>query len=157
VGLASYTSRNYDRAIIQFQKTLELDPNFPPPHTFLAAAYEQKGCLKKLSPRFKEPSALRKAPPKTLAMASSATVYAVSGRKAEAHKILAELQRLSERSYVAATDIALVYSGLGEKDKSFAWLDKAYEEHSFSLSQIKVEPGSMPSVPTRASLTYCVA
>ncbi|HZE82539.1 MAG TPA: tetratricopeptide repeat protein [Candidatus Polarisedimenticolia bacterium] len=140
VGLASYTSRNYDRAIVQFQKTLELDPNFPPPHTFLAAAYEQKGMFEEAIATFQRAISVTQGPPKTLAMASLGHVYAVSGRKAEAHKILAELQRLSERSYVAATDIALVYSGLGEKDKSFAWLDKAYEEHSFSLSQIKVEP-----------------
>ena len=63
-----------------------------------------------------------------------------SGRKAEARKILAELQSLSEHSYVPATDMALIYAGLGDKDKAFAWLDKAYEEHSFSLSNLKVEP-----------------
>jgi hypothetical protein len=64
----------------------------------------------------------------------------VSGRKAEARKILAELQSLSEHRYVPATDTALIYAGLGDKDKAFAWLDKAYEEHSFSLSNLKVEP-----------------
>lgn len=140
VGLALYTSRNYDRAIVQFQKTLELDPNFPPPHTFLAASYEQKGMFEEAIATFQRAISVTQGPPKTLAMASLGHAYAVSGRKAEAHKILAELQRLSERSYVAATDMALVYAGLGEKDKSFAWLDKAYEERSFSLSQIKVEP-----------------
>jgi hypothetical protein len=46
---------------------------------------------------------------------------------------------------------------LGDKDKAFAWLDKAYEEHSFSLSNLKVEPRFDPCVPTRASLTCCVA
>jgi hypothetical protein len=73
-------------------------------------------------------------------MAGLAHIYAMSGRKAEAHKVLAELQSLSEHSYVPATDTALIYAGLGEKDKSFAQLDKAYEEHSFTLSNLKVEP-----------------
>jgi Flp pilus assembly protein TadD len=74
------------------------------------------------------------------AIAGLAHTYATSGRKTEARKILAELQTLSEHSYVPATDMALVYAGLGDKDKAFAWLDKAYAEHSFALSNLKVEP-----------------
>jgi hypothetical protein len=77
-------------------------------------------------------------------MAGLAHIYAVSGRKTEARNILAELQRLSEHEYVPATDIALIYAGLGEKDQSFAWLDKAFEEHSFTLSNVKVEPRFAP-------------
>ena len=140
VGLAFHYSRNYDQAIDQFQKTLELDANFPPPHTFLAAAYEQKGMFEEAITAFQRAISVTQGPAKTLAMAGLGHVYAVSGRKTEARKILAELQRLSEHSYVQATDVALVYAGLGDKDKVFAWLDKAYEEHSFALSNLKVEP-----------------
>jgi Flp pilus assembly protein TadD len=89
---------------------------------------------------FQRAMSVTQSPAKTLAMAGLGHVYAVSGRKTEARKILAELQRLSEHSYVQATDVALVYAGLGDKDKAFAWLDKAYEEHSFALSNLKVEP-----------------
>ncbi|MBZ5505171.1 MAG: hypothetical protein LAO78_06775 [Acidobacteriia bacterium] len=133
-GLAFYFSRDYDQAIDQFQKTLELDANFPPPYAFLAAAYEQKGMFEAAITVFTQ------GPPKALAMAGLGHVYAVSGRKAEARTILAALQKLSEHNYVPATDMALIYAGLGDKDKTFAWLDKAYEEHSFTLSNVKVEP-----------------
>ncbi|HEV2021462.1 MAG TPA: protein kinase [Terriglobales bacterium] len=140
VALAFYYSRNYGQAIDQFQKTLELDPNFPPPHTYLPAAYEQKGMFEEAITGFQRAITVTKGADKILAMASLGHVYAVSGRKTEARKILAELQRLSEHSYVPAHDVALVYAGLGERDKAFAWLDKAYEEHSFNLSNLKVEP-----------------
>jgi tetratricopeptide (TPR) repeat protein len=140
VALASYFSRNYYQAIDQFQKTLELDANFPPPHTFLAAAYEQKGMFEEAIAAFHRAITVTRGRDKGVAMAGLGHVYAVSGRQTEARKILAELQRLSEHSYVPATDMALVYAGLGDKDKAFAWLDKAYEEHSFSLSSLKVEP-----------------
>ena len=140
VGLAFYLSRNYDQAIDQFQKTLELDANFPPPHTYLPAAYEQKGMFEEAIAGFQRAITVTKGADKILAMASLGHVYAVSVRKTEARKILAELQRLSEHSYVPAHDMALVYAGLGEKDNAFAWLDKAYEEHSFNLSHLKVEP-----------------
>lgn len=140
MGLASYFSRNYDQAIDQFQKTLELDANFPPPHTFLAAAYEQKGMLKEATAASQKAVTVTQGPPRALAMAGLAHIYATSGRKAEALKILAELQRLSEHTYVPATDMALIYVGLGDKGKAFAGLDKAYEEHAFTLSNLKVEP-----------------
>jgi serine/threonine-protein kinase len=140
LALAFYFSRNYSQAIDQFQKTLELDAYFPPPHTYLPAAYEQKGMFEEAIAGFQRAITLTKDGDKILAMASLGHVYAVSGRKAEARKILAELQTLSEHSYVPAFDMALVYAGLGERDNAFAWLDKACEEHSFNLSNLKVEP-----------------
>lgn len=140
VGLASYFSRDYDQAIDRFQKTLELDASFPPPYAFLAAAYEEKGVFEGAITAFQRAVNVTQGTARAQAMAGLAHVYAVSGKKAEARKILAELQRLSAQSYVPATDAALIYAGLGEKDKSFAFLDKAYEEHSFALSNLKVEP-----------------
>lgn len=142
VGLASYFSRNYDQAIDQYQKTLELDANFPPPYALLAAAYVQKGMFEEAIATFQRAITVtpQRGIAKAQAIAGLAHVYAVSGRRTEARKILAELQRLSEHSYVPATDMALVYAGLGDKDNAFAWLDKAYEEHAFALSNLKVEP-----------------
>ena len=140
VALAFYWARNYDQAIDQFQKTLELDPSFPPALVILPAAYEQKGMLEEAIAGFQRGITLTKGPEKILAMAGLGHVYAVSGRKTEARMILAELQRLSEHSYVPANDVALVYAGLGERDEAFARLDKAYEEHSFSMAHLTVEP-----------------
>jgi tetratricopeptide (TPR) repeat protein len=156
VALAFYHSRNYDQAIDQFQKTLELDPNFPPPHNFLPAAYEQKGMFEEAIAGFQEAITVTNVADNALTMAGLAHTYAVSGRKTEARKLLAELQRLSEQSYVPATNVALVYTGLGEKDKAFAWLDKAVEEHSFSLAYVKVEPRFDPlrSDPRFADLLH---
>jgi len=154
VALAFYFSRNYDQAIDQFQKTLELDANFPPPHTYLPAAYEQKGMFEEAIAGFQRAITVTKGADKILAMASLGHVYAMSGRKTEARKMLAELQSLSEHSYVPAHDVALVYAGLGEKEKAFAWLEKAYEEHSFNLSHLNVEPrfDSLRSDPHFADL-----
>jgi TolB-like protein/DNA-binding winged helix-turn-helix (wHTH) protein/Tfp pilus assembly protein PilF len=154
VGLASYFARDYDQAIDRFRKTLELDANFPPPYTFLAASYEQKGMFEEAMAASRRAVTVTQGPPKAHAMAGLAHIYAVSGRKTEARNILAELQTLSEHKYVPATDTALIYAGLGEKDKSFAWLDKAFEEHSFTLSNLKVEPrfDSLHSDPRFADL-----
>ena len=54
-------------------------------------------------------------------------VYALTDRKVEAMKILSELQNDSGQAYRTAADIALIYTGLNERDQAFAWLEKAYE------------------------------
>jgi eukaryotic-like serine/threonine-protein kinase len=155
-ALAFYHSRNYDQAIDQFQKTLELDPNFLPPHNFLPAAYEQKGMFEEAIAGFQRAITVQHGAGADNALAGLAHTYAVSGRKTEARKLLAELQRLSEQRYVPATSVALVYTGLGEKDKAFTWLDKAVEEHSFTLAYVKMEPRFDPlrSDPRFADLLH---
>jgi len=54
--------------------------------------------------------------------------------------------------------LALVYAGLGEKDQAFAWLEKAYEEHSFQMQYLKVEPrwDNLRSDPRFADLVHRV-
>ena len=67
---------------------------------------------------------------------------AVSGRRAEALKVLDQLTELSKQKYVPAERIAMIYTGLGEKDKAIEWLEKGYDEHSIGGPPvgIKVEP-----------------
>jgi TolB-like protein len=154
LGLAFYYARNYDQAIEQFQKTLELDPNFPPPHQFLPAAYEQKGMYGEAIAGFQKGITPRGGSEWPMSAPGLGHVYAVSGKKAEARTVLNELKQLSGQEYVPAYDIALIYAGLGEKDQAFAWLEKAYEERSFPMAWLKVEPqwDSLRSDPRFADL-----
>jgi Flp pilus assembly protein TadD len=66
--------------------------------------------------------------------------YGVSGRKDQARKVLNEMKQLAQQKYVSAYEVALIYVGLDEKDLAFTWLEKAYEERSFLLSNIKADP-----------------
>jgi TolB-like protein/DNA-binding winged helix-turn-helix (wHTH) protein/Flp pilus assembly protein TadD len=140
LGLAFYYARDYDQAIEQFQKTLELDQNFRPAHLFLPAAYEQKRMYGEAIAEFKNAIPLKGGGEPSLSKAGLGHVYAVSGKKSEARTVLDELKQLSGREYVPAPSIALIYAGLGEKDHAFAWLDKGYEERSFQMQWIKIEP-----------------
>ncbi len=154
LGLAFYYSRDYDRAIEQFQKTLELDQNFPPPHNFLPAAYEQKGMYSEAIAEFKKEIPLTAGSESSLSKAGLGHVYGVSGKKNEARTLLDELKQLSAQEFVPATSVALIYEGLGEKDQAFAWLDKGYEQRAFQLQWIKIEPrwDSLRSDPRYADL-----
>jgi hypothetical protein len=67
-------------------------------------------------------------------------VYAASGNRAEAKKILQQLDQLSKQRYLSGYNMAIVCAGLGDSDGTFAWLDKAYQEHSFDISKLKQDP-----------------
>jgi tetratricopeptide (TPR) repeat protein len=70
-----------------------------------------------------------------------ALAYAASGNKNEAIKILGEsLKRLASRENVSKVTTALTYAALGDRDQAFAWLEKAYGEHSDQLLAVKVDP-----------------
>ena len=43
------------------------------------------------------------------------------------------MKELSAHSYVAPYNVAVIYAGLGERDKAFAWLNRAYEDRSYLL------------------------
>jgi TolB-like protein/DNA-binding winged helix-turn-helix (wHTH) protein/Flp pilus assembly protein TadD len=68
------------------------------------------------------------------ATASLAHAFAAIGRKAEAEKILRDLELKSKSAYVSPYIIATVYAGLGEKDKAFELLQRAYQERSLDIS-----------------------
>jgi tetratricopeptide (TPR) repeat protein len=67
-------------------------------------------------------------------------VYAVSGKRTEALKILNEMKEMSKQKYVSPYDLAIVYVGLGEKDRAMEQLNHAYEEQSGWIIYLKVEP-----------------
>jgi len=135
LAMAYYFQRDYDRAIDQFKKTLELDPNFPPVQVFLPAAYEQKGMYAEAFAAFNLSQ-----PETDFAIGGLGHLYAITGRRNEAVQQIDRLKELSKKQYVRSNYIALIYTGLGDKDKAFAWLETAIEEHAYQMSNLKLEP-----------------
>jgi TolB-like protein/Tfp pilus assembly protein PilF len=136
LGYTFYFARQYDQAIEQLRRTLELDPNFIPALTSLGSAYLQKSMYREGIAEFEK--ALAISPGNTQALWRLGYAYAVTGRRAEAQKVLDEL---SKKKYVPAFTMAIIYTGLGQKDQAFQWLEKSYEEHdSGPFSFVKVYP-----------------
>jgi TolB-like protein/Tfp pilus assembly protein PilF/predicted Ser/Thr protein kinase len=140
LGQAFYFARQYDQAVEQFRKTLELDPNFPGGHRYLGEAYLQKSMYKDGIAEIQKDLVI--SPNSTGTLSQLGYGYAVAGRPAEAHKVLDQLNELSKQKYVPAVSWAIIYSGLGEKDKAFEWLEKAYEDRANGA--IKVTPAFDP-------------
>jgi eukaryotic-like serine/threonine-protein kinase len=133
-----YWARQYDQAIEQLRKTLELDPNFMAAHFRLGLVYEQKGMYEEAIAQFSKARTISENNP--FVIAGLGHVYGLSGNRKKAQELISELKELSKRRYVSAYDMAVIYSGLGERDQAFAWLEKAYQERAGSLVYLKVEP-----------------
>ena len=66
--------------------------------------------------------------------------YAESGRIKDAQNVLDLLMRLSEQGHSVSYDIAFVHLGLRDREKTFAWLGKAFLERGNGLTSLGHEP-----------------
>ena len=66
--------------------------------------------------------------------------FAVSGKRGEAKQVLDELTTISNQRCVPPYNMAIIYTGLEEKEQALAWLEKAYEDRDVRLVFLKVEP-----------------
>ena len=131
-------TRQYDRAIEQLTKTLELDPDYALAHWYLGLAYEQQ---KKYAEALREMGRAKDLLPGNLAvLCDIGHVYALSGDRRGAENVIAELQKESTRRYVNQYEVALIYTGLGEKDQAFKALERAFQERSDMLVYLNVDP-----------------
>ena len=133
-----FCARRFDEAEAQARKTLEIDPNFFLAHYYLGEVLQFKGRLADAIPEFQKAFDLN-SDPYSLGMLGQA--YARKGQEDEAQKVLARLNELAKSRYVAPYAVALVYLGLGEKERAIAELERAYESgDSNYLFVIKVDP-----------------
>ena len=131
-------ARQYDQALDQIEKTIEMDRNFAQAYPWLGLILEQKGRYPEAIAAFQK--AIKLFPGgSSIAEAELAHAYAVSGNREDAQKIITELQQLAKSKYVSSFQIAAIYAGLAEKDDVFAWLEKAYEERSDGLVNLKAD------------------
>ena len=137
-GLRYYFARQHTAAIAEYNKALELAPDFGPAHWHLGWAYEQTG-------RYQEgiaeaQRALANDPQNLLYLASLGHAYAKAGRKNEARATLAQLMDAAKRRHVSAYHVALIHVTLGELDTGLTWLERAFDEQSPWIGYLAVDP-----------------
>jgi TolB-like protein/Flp pilus assembly protein TadD len=138
LGVDHFYARRYDEAIAQFRKTLEMDRGYYFARVILGQALEMKGARDSAIAEYQEARALNDDPS---VLGLLAHIYAVSGNKTEALKILEQLKELSKQRYVAAYSSGLVYLGLGDKEEALRWLEKSYQDRAGSdIGYIRVDP-----------------
>ncbi|MGH9902703.1 MAG: TPR end-of-group domain-containing protein, partial [Pyrinomonadaceae bacterium] len=133
-----YHARQYDQAIAQGQRVVEMDPHFAEVYEYLKRCYDQKGlyreaiAARQMRRRLagydaEETAALREA-----AATTSARVYWQKRLEQEVEE--------SRREPSTSFDMAEILAQLGEKDEAFQWLERTYEERYHMMMYLKVAP-----------------
>jgi TolB-like protein/DNA-binding winged helix-turn-helix (wHTH) protein/Tfp pilus assembly protein PilF len=115
-----------DESIQQSRKTIEMDPGFGLAHNQLAQAYLEKHMFGEAITELQKAIELSGNCP--TCTANLARAYAASNRKAEALRLVGDLKKSSEPASSHASEIAVIYTALGDKDEAMTWLEKGYEE-----------------------------
>ena len=137
-GWILFNARRYDEAIGELRSVLAVHPDYATAYWFLGYALIANGQSDEAITALNKGVSLSGSSPAVIGTLVRA--YAQSGRRTEAHRLVDELKRRQQRNYVPAAAFVDAYLGLGERDQAFAWLDRAYREHSSILQILKVYP-----------------
>jgi Flp pilus assembly protein TadD len=119
LGSVLLNTRKIDESIKYSQRSLELEPSLLAPRLNLGDAYLEKGMFNEAIAEFDKVSD----DDDEYVLSEKAYAYAVAGRRTEALRTLATLQKLVG-SRGGAYAYARIYGALDEKDKAFEWLEK---------------------------------
>jgi len=134
-----YQLRDFHSLVEAGRRAIASNPNEWVDHHNLGIGYEGTGKLPEAISEYQKAFQLSNGDQD--ANASLAHAYALTGKRAEAEKILHDLERKSQDSYVSPYILATVYAGLGKKDKAFQFLEKAVDERSLEISwHLKADP-----------------
>jgi tetratricopeptide (TPR) repeat protein len=139
MGLLLNVRGDYPRALEQCRKALEIDPNFWPAYSVLCLgySYDRMGNHGEALKAFERGVAIEPGP---ISISLLGYEYASSGNQEQARKVIEQLNHLPAQTYVAPCGPAWVYLALGENNTALDLLEKAYQERSGCVTDLKVGP-----------------
>ena len=134
VAMASLLRGDVNSAVEQGRKTIALDPGFADAHYVLGFAYLKQGRNEDAGAEFQKSVDLSNRSGTYLG--NLGYYYAVVGKRAEALAILKELEDKYAKGQASGLSLAGVYAGLGDKDQTFSWLEKDFQQRSGQLPTV---------------------
>ncbi len=138
VGWPYFYARRYDEAIGWYQKALELDPNFAQAHNDIGLCAALLGRYDQAVNEWLTGRSLSRVP--TERIESLRQAYAAQGIQGFRQKDLEFTLEQMKQQRVRAWQVAGLYHALGNREQTFVWLEKAYEERDGLLPFLKVMP-----------------
>lgn len=131
LGWVYASMERYEAAAEQYRRTLEMEPNF-------AMAHFSMGILSGLTGNFKEgmehvQHGITLSKGDVWMRCGLAFLSGIAGHKNEAAAQLKELLALAENIYISPPFLSLAYLGMGDFDKAFELLEKAFQERNLHL------------------------
>jgi serine/threonine-protein kinase len=136
-GLFLIQAGQSDEALVRLQKTFDLDPTFWLAHSFASSAYIEKGMFADAVVEARKARELFDGSSQPIAFEGYA--LAKSGKQTEARGLLEALLKLSTQRFVSPYHIALIHNGLADRDETFAWLERGYQQRDPKMTFLKVD------------------
>jgi TolB-like protein/tetratricopeptide (TPR) repeat protein len=138
-----YQLQNNHAASIEIcLKIIELDPNYPGAYEDLGISYAALGRHAEAVTAGEKAVELSKRAGVTLG--TMGYVYGIAGKRAQALAVINELEDKYARREAIGQDMAAVYTGLGDKDKAFEWLEKDFQSRDGKLAESRFFPTFFP-------------
>jgi DNA-binding winged helix-turn-helix (wHTH) protein/TolB-like protein len=138
VGEIFYFARDYDRAIIEARKVVEMDPNFPQARWRLAEAYMEKGMPREAVAEYLTWLSLSGASREHVDALDRA--YGRSGMPGFWRTLIALFEDGDNELRIASRRLASMHARLGDNDHALEQLEKAYRERELMLVESNMEP-----------------
>ncbi len=138
VGWILFQARHYDEAIRELRRVIAVSPEDAYAYWFLGFALIATGQPDQAIAPLEQA--------RSLSGGSSAVIgvlvraYAHAGRRGDALRLVDELKRREKTSYVPPAAFVNAYLGLGDNERAFVWLERAYQEKAEILCYLKVHP-----------------
>lgn len=136
-----YYARDFGRAAARLREVIEMDPNYSMARFRLGLTYAQQGRYEEALTQLRRSAELSG---DRDVVAALGYVAGLAGAESDARAALADLERRALEGFVPAYDRALVHIGLGEAEAALDWLLRAYEERSYWLIYLEVDPALDP-------------
>jgi serine/threonine-protein kinase len=130
-ALVAYHARDYDRAIHECERALEIEPSSFLALLAITLSYAAKGEHPAAIEHARE--GVRLSPDALFLRGLLGAVYGMAGRRGEAQEVLDDLDRRAPSMYVAPMLRSWILSHIGETDLAFAALEQAFAERSCPL------------------------
>jgi tetratricopeptide (TPR) repeat protein len=134
-----FKAHRFDDAIAQLKRTIELEPGYRFAHMELAWNYSEKAMHAEAAAQC-DTASHDAAPEISVVFYTCGWVYGRAGRVAEARQMLELLSAFSERYWENPYDFAVLYLGLGERERALGYLRRAVAVRTQSLVFLRVEP-----------------
>jgi Tfp pilus assembly protein PilF len=138
VGELNIERGDLKAAEVECQKLLDLDSNYWAAHQTLAIVRVRQRRYADALAEVEKSIELSKRSNASLALLGQ--VYGLMGKRTEAESVIKELQQRYEKGEGNGRDLAVVYTGIDDKDNAFAWLEKSFKDHSSFLAILRLEP-----------------
>ncbi|MCM3900760.1 MAG: protein kinase [Pyrinomonadaceae bacterium] len=137
LAAAYFFAGQNDKAMEEAKITYDLEPGYPVGRLYLSQAYLEKGMYAEavaISEQW-----LQSDPTNQWALRNAGFAYAKAGRRDKAEEMISRLREIAKTQYIATARIACISGALGDKDRAFDELNKAFAARDWELYRLNVD------------------